>query len=180
MVGCVEEAVAAQQALDGPVVLKALSDTLLHKSESGAVVLNLRDPDSVAAAAERLLGLADRLLVERMVEDVVAELIVGLEEDPLIGPTLVVGAGGVLVELLADSRALLLPTTAGEIREALLGLRAAPLLQGHRGRPEADLEAVVEAALAVARLAESAGSPSSTSIRLWCGRAARAPLPPTP
>ena len=154
VVRSVEEAMAAQRDLAGPVVLKALSAELAHKSEAGAVVLNLRDGDSVVAAAERLLGIADRLLVERMVEDAVAELILGLDNDPQLGPSLTIGAGGVLVELLADSRALLLPTTADQIRKALLGLKTAPLLQGFRGRPAGDIEAVVEAALAVARLAE--------------------------
>ena len=154
LVESVEAAVEAQRSLGGPVVLKAVSEGLAHKSEAGAVVLNLTESAAVAEAATRLLSLSDRLLVERMVTDSVAELIVGLTQDPQIGPSLTLGAGGVLVELLAESRALLLPTTAEQIRGALLGLKTAPLLQGYRGRPEGDLEAAVETALAVATLAE--------------------------
>ncbi len=155
VVDSVEGALEALQALGGPVVLKALSAELLHKSDAGGVVLALTEAAAVAEAVERLLELADRLLVERMIEGAVAELIVGLDQDPLLGPSLMLGAGGLLVELLDDSRPLLLPTDAETVRAALLGLKFAPLLQGYRGRPEADIDAVVETALAVGRLAEA-------------------------
>ncbi|HEX6015223.1 MAG TPA: acetate--CoA ligase family protein, partial [Geminicoccaceae bacterium] len=85
----------------------------------------------------------------------VAELIVGVSRDPQLGLCLVVGAGGVLVELLDDRALLLLPTTEEAVRAAVLGLRATPLLQGFRGRPAGDIEAAVTAALAVARFAQA-------------------------
>ena len=127
--------------------------TLAHKSELGAVALDLRDAEAVRAAAARMAQLGEAILVEPMVADGVAELIVGVVRDPQVGLCLVLGSGGVLVELLADRALLLLPTTADEVRAALLGLKAAPLLQGFRGRPAGDLDAVVEAAMAVARFA---------------------------
>jgi acetyl-CoA synthetase len=81
-------------------------------------------------------------------------LIVGVVRDPLFGPTLTIGAGGVLVELLRDSATMLLPATAEEVREALLGLRMAPLLEGFRGKPRGDVRAAVRAIMAVAAFAE--------------------------
>ena len=148
----VAEAVEAAAALGGPVAVKALSAEMAHKTEAGALALNLRDAGAVAAAAERLLEIGDGLLVERMVSDVVAELIVGLDRDERFGTYMLVGSGGVLVELLRDSRTLLLPTDAETVKQALLSLRLAPLLEGYRGGPPGDLEAAVAAVLAVAEL----------------------------
>ncbi|MNR15672.1 hypothetical protein D3C85_1322240 [compost metagenome] len=78
-----------------------------------------------------------------------AELIVGIKRETNFGLALVIGTGGIMVELLKDSRSLLLPTTDGAIRAALLGLRSAPLLQGFRGRQAADLDGLVAAIRAV-------------------------------
>ena len=155
LVGGVDEAVAAAEALGFPVVVKAVGTALAHKSELGAVALGLRDAEAVREGAARMAHLGEALLVEPMVTDGVAELIVGIVRDPQVGLCLVLGSGGVLVELLADRALLLLPTTAEEVRAALLGLRLAPLLQGFRGRPAGDLDAVVKAVLAVARFAEN-------------------------
>ncbi len=143
-----DAAVAVAASLDGAVVVKALG--VAHKTEQGAVRLGLRDSAAVRAAAQELLPLGDGLLVERQVEDVVCELIVGLKRDAQFGVLLTLGAGGVLVELVRDSVTLLLPTRADAVREALAGLRCAPLLRGHRGRPAGDVDAAVAAVLAVA------------------------------
>lgn len=149
----------------GPLALKALSAALPHKTEAGAVALNLQGPEAVLAAARRIQenvarakpGLTvERFLLEPMVEGAVAELIVGVKRDPLFGLVLVVGAGGILVELLRDAERLLLPVTAEAVEAALRRLRSFPLLDGFRGRPKADLAAAVEAILAVARYAEAA------------------------
>jgi len=94
--------------------------------------------------------------VERMVTGAVAELIVGVSRDEQFGPHLVVGGGGVLVELLRDSRALLLPIRRGDAAAALQGLRSARLLQGYRGSPPADIEAAVDAIVAIGRWVEEA------------------------
>ena len=144
-----DAAVAVAASLDGAVVVKALG--VAHKTEQGAVRLGLRGAAAVCAAAQELLPLGDGLLVERQVEDVVCELIVGLKRDAQFGVLLTLGAGGVLVELVRDSVTLLLPTRADAVREALAGLRCAPLLRGHRGRPAGDVDAAVAAVLAIAR-----------------------------
>jgi acyl-CoA synthetase (NDP forming) len=139
----VEEAVAASEKLGFPVALKALG--VAHKSEAGAVRLNLKSADEVRNAAAALLPLGAGLYVERMVQGGVAELIVGFTRDPVFGPTMTLGSGGVLVELLQDSATLLLPATLDEIEAALRGLKLFPLLDGYRGRPKGDLAAAIEA-----------------------------------
>jgi acyl-CoA synthetase (NDP forming) len=85
------------------------------------------------------------LYLERMVSGAVAELIVGITRDPLFGPVMTVGSGGVMVELLKDSATLLLPVSRDEIETALRGLKLFPLLDGFRGRPKADLGAAIDA-----------------------------------
>lgn len=154
-----EQALAAAEKLGYPLVLKVVSSALPHKTEAGGVALNLRDGAALQAALERMRAdlavhapqLAfEQVLLERMATPPLAELIVGVKREPGFGLALVIGAGGILVELLKDSRSLLLPTNPAAIREAVLSLRSAPLLQGFRGRPAADLEALVAAIGAVA------------------------------
>lgn len=147
-----ESAAAAAAEIGLPVALKTAA-AIAHKTEVGGVVLNLDSDAAVAAAAEGLRRLDARVLVEEMLPEPLAELIVGAAVDPRLGLHLVVGAGGVLVELLRDSRVLLLPVVPGEVREALRALRVAPLLQGFRGRGAADLDALVETICAIGRYA---------------------------
>lgn len=153
------EAAAAADQLGYPLVLKAVSAQLPHKTEAGAVALNLVDAAAVKNAVQTMQqriadyapGVAfDHVLLERMATPPLAELIVGIKRETHFGLALVIGTGGIMVELLKDSRSLLLPTTDGAIREALLGLRSAPLLQGFRGREAANLDALVAAIRAVA------------------------------
>lgn len=154
-----EQALEDAARVGYPLVLKAVSAQLPHKTEAGAVALNLRDADALQAALgqmrERIAAYApgvafDQVLLEPMAQAPLAELIVGIKREDDFALALVIGAGGVLVELLKDSVNLLLPTTDGAIRNAVLGLRSAALLQGFRGRPAADLDAVVAAIRAVA------------------------------
>ena len=139
----------AAEACGYPVVLKAVGAALMHKTEMGAVRLNLRDAAAVREAAASLAGLSDAILVERMVTDAVAEVIVGIARDPAIGPYLVLGSGGVLAELVGDTAILLLPASEAAIREALAGLKVAKLLAGYRGKPAGDVDALVRAVLGV-------------------------------
>jgi len=147
------EAAAAAAAIGFPVVIKALSADLAHKSDVGGVVLNVRTEAEAAAAGQRLAALADRVLVEQMVVDGVAEILVGITVDPQFGQVLVLGAGGVMTEYLRDSTSLLPPFSADSIRAALGRLRVAQLLAGFRGKPPGDVEALIAAVLAVTRYA---------------------------
>ena len=134
-----------------PAVVKALG--VAHKTEHAAVRLHLPDRAAVDDAARALAGLGDGLLIEAMVANPVAEIIVGVARDPALGPYLLLGSGGVLAELIADRAILMLPASDPEIRAALLSLKVAGLLQGFRGRPAGDIEAAIAAIAAVQRVA---------------------------
>ncbi|HWT60284.1 MAG TPA: acetate--CoA ligase family protein [Rhizobium sp.] len=140
---------AAEQAerLGFPVVLKGLG--IAHKTEAGAVALNLRDSQAVSNAAAAMPPNAG-YLVEKMIDLPVAELIVGAVRDPVFGLSLTLGAGGIFVELIEDSVILPLPATKTEIRTAISRLRQAKLIYGYRGRPRGDLDAAVAAIAAAA------------------------------
>ncbi|NLS75266.1 CoA-binding protein [Bradyrhizobium brasilense] len=142
------QAVAWAESLGYPVALKALG--INHKSELGAVRLNLRDAYAVIAAATDLTPLGTGLYVESMIVGGIAELIIGFARDPVLGMVMTLGTGGVLVELLRDSATLALPATRLDIESALQSLKLFPLLEGYRGRPGADTAAAVDAVLAVA------------------------------
>ena len=127
------EAVARAEALGYPVVVKAVSAELAHKTEAGAVFLNLRTAAQVTEAVRAMAGLSGQFLVEQMAQGVVAEFIVGVRRDPQFGLALTLGAGGVLVELLQDAATLLLPATRADIRAAFASLRSWPLACGLPG-----------------------------------------------
>jgi acetate---CoA ligase (ADP-forming) len=145
---------AAAASVGFPVVIKLARADVQHKSDVGGVVLNVRTEAEAAAVAERLNSLSDHFLVEEMITDGVAEILVGALVDAQFGLTLVVGAGGVLTELLHDSVSLLPPFSRDSIEAALARLTVMKLLQGFRGQAVADVPALVDAILAVSRYAE--------------------------
>ena len=144
---------AAAAAIGYPLVLKGVAEGLAHKSEAGAVIVGIRDDAELAAAAVRLAGRFERLLVEAQAGPTVAELIVGISRDPVFGLTLLVGSGGVHVELMEDTVSLLLPVGRADIVAALGKLKAATLIAGFRGAAAGDFDATVEAIESVAAYA---------------------------
>ncbi|NNG89583.1 CoA-binding protein, partial [Streptomyces cacaoi] len=152
--GAADEAAALAATLGFPVVVKALSPGLAHKSEVGGVRTGLADEGAVREAVAAMAPLADRFLIERMVPGAVAELVVGVRHDPRFGRALTLGSGGVLVELVRDTATLLLPASRAEIEETLGSLRAWPVLRGFRAGPAGDVAAAVEAVSAVAAYAQ--------------------------
>ncbi|MEM7562599.1 MAG: acetate--CoA ligase family protein [Pseudomonadota bacterium] len=147
LITSLEAAIAAASEIGYPVVLKAMG--IAHKTEQNAVRLNLESEAAVSAAAQELFELSDQLYLEAMVESSLAELIVGVTRDQQFGLVLTLGSGGILVELLKDSQTLLMPATREEVESALLKLKSAPLLQGYRGKPKADIKACVDAIMAI-------------------------------
>jgi succinyl-CoA synthetase beta subunit len=145
------EAVRAAEVLGYPVAMKTLG--IAHKTEAGAVKLGLASADEVRLATTALEAMGRGLLVERMIEGAVAELVVGVIRVPGLGLLMTIGIGGTLIELIDDRASLLLPADETGIREALLSVRLASLLQGYRGRAPADLDAAVAAIAAVQRFA---------------------------
>jgi acetate---CoA ligase (ADP-forming) len=147
-----KDAVKVANALGYPVTLKVSSADIAHKTESGGVALNLKTAEDVKTAAIRLGKLAPDLLVEKMVTGAVCELIIGVTRDPQFGLALVVGAGGVLTELLQDSISILLPTNPSEIKTALQSLKCWKLVTGFRGK-KGDAKAVISAVQSIAKFA---------------------------
>ncbi|WP_439124713.1 acetate--CoA ligase family protein [Marivita sp.] len=128
-----------------PVAIKARG--MAHKTEAGGVALNLSSEAAVLKAAVRMDATA--FYIEEMISDPVVELLVSVLADPAHGYILTLGAGGVLTELWQDTVHLLVPGTEQEVRAALDQLRIAPLLYGYRGKPCADLDAVIAAIMAI-------------------------------
>ncbi len=142
------EGVAA--SLGYPIALKAQS--VAHRSEVGGVALGLNDEKDLSRAVASMAQLGDDFLIERMVDSVIAELLVGIIDRP-VGWTLTIGAGGVLTELIADVVTIVLPTSADEIRHALASLAINVMLVGYRSVPPGDIEAAVAAILLLSELA---------------------------
>ena len=152
------DAATAAASLGFPVALKAVSRTLVHKTDAGAVRLDLRSADEVTAAA---LEMAGRLSVEGFVVQPMvageAEVIVGARRDPHFGAVVLAGLGGIAVEILKDVVVAAAPVTAERARAMLDSLRAAALLHGARGRPPLDVAAIVETVVRVSWLAADLG-----------------------
>ena len=162
-----DAAVAAARELGGRVAVKLDATGLAHKTDVGAVRLDLAGDEAVAAAARELLALRARLetegtavvrglLVEPMVAPGVGvELIAGLSRDPQFGPIVLVGFGGVLTEILDDVALRLAPVSALDALSMLAELRGRALLDGVRGRPAIDRDAIARILVALGELGES-------------------------
>jgi acetate---CoA ligase (ADP-forming) len=153
-------AAAAAFRLRPPYVLKA--DRLTHKSDAGGLILGLADPVGVAEAFAELaarFGFGEYVLEEMDTRPHVVELIVGARQDDSFGPVVLVGAGGTEAELYQDTVVELAPVDEDEALRMVRRLRCRPLLEGWRGRPAADLDALAELVAAVSRLIASGDDP---------------------
>jgi succinyl-CoA synthetase beta subunit len=168
-----EAAVAAQRAFGGEVVLKIVSPDISHKTEIGGVLLGLEAPAEVAAGFATLMANAavrapgariDGVLVAPMVTGHV-EAIVGVENDPAFGPVVMLGLGGIFAEVLGDATFALAPLDRAEALAMVGRLRGRAVLEGARGRPPADVEALADLVAAVSRWALAAG-PALASLDL--------------
>ncbi|MGO9876993.1 MAG: GNAT family N-acetyltransferase [Acidimicrobiia bacterium] len=151
-------AVAAAEDLGYPVALKVGSARFVHKTDVGGVMLGLADAASVAAAFDKMAEHFGDDMHGAVVQPMVApgfEVIVGVTQDPLFGPLLLFGVGGVTAELLADRALRILPMTDEDTRELVRSLRTSPLLFGYRGSPALDVAVLEDLILRVARLAEA-------------------------
>jgi acetyl coenzyme A synthetase (ADP forming)-like protein len=144
-----DEAVEAAGELGLPVVVKT-AVAGAHKTETGGIALGLGSEDDVRAAAERI-GLP--VLVQPMVQGG-AELLAGAVQDPVFGPLVAFGPGGVFAELIGEAQFRIAPLTRADVEELVLTGKAGRLVQGFRGQPPADAEALVDLVLRLARLAD--------------------------
>jgi acyl-CoA synthetase (NDP forming) len=146
------EAVRAAAAIGYPVVLKASSTDVLHKSDRGLVRLGLRTATEVKRAAAELLEAAPAVLVSEQVDGGI-ECVLGIADDELFGPTVMFGLGGVFVEVFRDVTFRVPPFSKAEARRMIDEVRGAALLRGARGRPAGDLAGLTDAIMGVQRLA---------------------------
>jgi len=151
-----DEAASAADAIGYPVVLKGVTDRVVHKSDAGLVHLDLKDPAAVRSAFDAVSALAPSCLVAKM-ERGGLELILGAKWDAQFGPTVLIGAGGVLVDLLDDVQILLAPVSHAMAAAALRRLRVWRLLEGYRGRAPLDVPALLDTIVAVGQLAAALG-----------------------
>jgi len=159
------EAPAAAAELEFPVAVKFIHKDITHKTDLGALHLNLMTKDEVGDAVADItkrIGSGDisdgKFLVEKMITPVIAEVLVGVVNDDQFGHVLTIGSGGALVELIRDTHTLLLPTTRKEIHQAITGLRVSQLIAGYRNQTSVPLEHLVDLILRVTYLSESLGA----------------------
>jgi acetate---CoA ligase (ADP-forming) len=159
-----DEAAAALERLGGPAVMKLASPDFPHKSDAGLVRLGVEDGAEARDAFSELVERASAANSKATIHGVVVqqqiaggvEMIVGASHDPVLGPTVLVGTGGVFAEVLHDVAVRPLPLDADDAREMIASLRGRALLEGARGQPACDQEALVDVILSVARLCTAA------------------------
>lgn len=158
------DAADAAASLGFPVAAKVVQPVMAHKSDHGGVRVGLMSEDEVIEAVTAMEDIGTRFLIEHMVSDGVAELVVGLRTDPTFGPVLTLGVGGTLVEVVRDFVSLLLPVRAEDVHDALRSLRLWPVLDGARGRPRADVDAAVQAIMTIVDWAMADGTVSELEV----------------
>ncbi|KKM66942.1 hypothetical protein LCGC14_1476120 [marine sediment metagenome] len=151
-----EETVSAAEKIGFPVVLKLMAGDVIHKSDTGAVKLNLKTREEVEEAYDTLMKIPaqaeKKVSVQNMAKEPITELIIGMTTDPQFGPALMFGIGGILVELLEDVSFRIAPITEYDANEMIKEIKGFPILDGYRGKPKADLDAIVETLLKISAL----------------------------
>ena len=141
-----------------PVAVKALSETIAHKSDVGGVVLNVRDGDALLAAVAKIRQVTnvDRVLVQPMVSGI-GEVLIGYRLDADAGPLVMLAAGGILAEIHRDRSLRLAPVDLAEAKVMIGEVAALKALAGYRGRPAGDLDALAQALVSLSQLAVQDG-----------------------
>ncbi len=151
-----EETLSAAEKIGFPVVLKLMAEDVIHKSDTGAVKLNLKTKEEVGEAYDSLMKIPaqaeKKVSVQNMAEEPITELIIGMTTDPQFGPALMFGIGGILVELLEDVSFRIAPITEYDANEMIKEIKGFPILDGYRGKPKADLDAIVKTLLKISDL----------------------------
>jgi acetate---CoA ligase (ADP-forming) len=154
-VSSAQDAASAAEQLGGPVALKGIAPGLVHKTDAGAVRLNLNPKDVLAAAEEMRSRISSvtEFLVQKMAASG-TEMIVGVAHDPQFGPVVACGAGGVMVELIKDVSVRLTPLSREDAAEMVRELKTYPLLEGYRGSPRRDVAALEDVILRIGALVD--------------------------
>jgi len=146
------EALKAAEEIAYPVTLKVSGNEFTHKTELGGIRLNIRNSKMLEEACNDLFEISSVLLIEQMIESSVCELIIGVDYDSTFGKHIIIGGGGVFVELINDSSVLILPASRKDIRQALSKLNVYKILDGYRNNSKGDIEAVIDSVLSVIEL----------------------------
>jgi acyl-CoA synthetase (NDP forming) len=149
----IEETISAAEKIGYPIVLKLMAEDIVHKSDTGAVKLGLKNKDEVEEAYEDLMKIPSqaekKISVQKMADEPITELIIGMTTDPQFGPALMFGIGGILVELLEDVSFRIAPITEYDANEMIHEIKGFPILDGYRGKPKADLDAIIKTLLMI-------------------------------
>ncbi len=168
----VDEAVKLANKIGYPVVLKIVSPDIVHKSDVGGVKINLRSEEDVKRAYEEIMKSVKEkapgakitgILVQEMVPEGL-EVIVGATRDPTFGPVLLFGLGGIFVEVLKDVSFRIAPVTRYDAESMLTEIKAAKLLEGYRGMPPRDKEALVKIIMNLSKFMEEQESVSDVDL----------------
>jgi acyl-CoA synthetase (NDP forming) len=155
-----KEATEFAEKIGFPVVLKIVSPDIIHKSDVGGVMVNLKDANSVRNAYQQIMKNVKKhkakakivgVLVQEMAPSA-TEVIIGSTKDPQFGPAIMFGLGGIFVEIMKDVTFRIAPINEEEAREMITEVKAYPLLKGYRNSPPADIDAIVKILLSTSRL----------------------------
>ena len=151
-----DETLSAAEEIGFPIVLKLIAEDIVHKSDTGAVKLNLKNIKEVEDAYEELMKITSqkekKISVQKMADEPITELIIGMTTDPQFGPALMFGIGGILVELLEDVSFRIAPITEYDANEMIHDIKGFPILDGFRGKPKADIDAIIETLMKISDL----------------------------
>jgi acetyl-CoA synthetase (ADP-forming) len=151
-----EDTLSAAKEIGFPIVMKLIAEDIVHKSDTGAVKLNIKNEQEVNSAYDELMKIPTesqkQISVQEMAPEPITELIVGMTTDAQFGPALMFGIGGILVELLEDVSFRIAPITEYDAKEMIHEIKGFPILDGYRGKPKADIDAIVDTLLKISDL----------------------------
>jgi len=151
-----EDTLSAAKEIGFPVVLKLMAEDVVHKSDIGAVKLNIKNEKEAGEAFDELMNIPSqkekKISVQKMADEPITELIIGMTTDAQFGPALMFGIGGILVELLEDVSFRIAPITEYDAKEMIHEIKGFPILDGYRGKPKADINAIVETLMKISEL----------------------------
>ncbi|MBN1800608.1 MAG: acetate--CoA ligase family protein [Candidatus Lokiarchaeota archaeon] len=153
LVSSKQEALDAVRGIGFPIVMKLMAEDVVHKSDTGAVKLNIKNQEEAGQAFDDLMKISTAskkaVSVQAMAKEPITELIIGMTTDPQFGPALMFGIGGILVELLEDVSFRIAPITEYDAKEMIQEIKGFPILDGYRGKPKADINAIVDLLLKI-------------------------------
>ncbi len=154
-----QDAISAARAIGYPVVLKIVSSDISHKSDVGGVAVGITDDSKLMEAYDAMIDSVKEKAPHAIIDGVMVaeevsghEIIVGAKKDPQFGPVIMVGLGGILVEILKDVSFRVVPVSRDDAYQMLHELKSFKILEGARGKPKADLRSIVDAIVSISRL----------------------------